>query len=399
MHIVAAAAWCVAEGISNAAEGIAWGALLAVALLRLPATRRCYPLLLRDVSFMLFAGLLLLRAASAGWAIGSAAAPTFPRSILTVLALWPVAGRPWVLLVALWAGCVVQVVVALALSWTGSGMAVYSQMKSLSAFGQLQWNSHCALVISLSLLRALPAPAAPLPALAAALASACAWFSASRVLLVSCAGGALVALFRPPPRMRTSLVVAVLCLCALAGAVAVAMSPAGARSSREVQRLLGTDPGNEAALGIAAGRPIIWQAAVETGLRHPWLGSGQGSVGPLLDGWLAEQGSREGVDASWARRCAKVASLHIRDAHNALLQIWLECGLPGVALFIGAIGTIAVRLWRDSRHAPASGAACAVFAAVLLGTFVSVIFAKAPMALVSICLVIAAVPAIPPRRA
>ncbi|MGA1392398.1 MAG: hypothetical protein ACO38W_04495, partial [Phycisphaerales bacterium] len=54
LHIAAAMAWCFLQAIANTPEAIAWGALAAISLLRLPRIWRCFAPALRDPVWLLF---------------------------------------------------------------------------------------------------------------------------------------------------------------------------------------------------------------------------------------------------------------------------------------------------------------------------------------------------------
>ena len=156
MHLAAAAAWGFAQSISNAAEGITWGVLLAVCVLRLPKVSRCWTPAVTDPLWIALVAWSSWIALSAWW---SPAPPTasrdyFPdRWVLTPPMLWPIMGRPWIVLGAIGAGACVQAGTAIVLSWGRRGMALYTSIRSASGFGQLQWQLHCAITMSAAAIR------------------------------------------------------------------------------------------------------------------------------------------------------------------------------------------------------------------------------------------------------
>lgn len=84
-----------------------------------------------------------------------------------------------------------------------------------------------------------------------------------------------------------------------------------------------------------ARRLAIWGVALDAVRQHPWAGVGQGRFGD----WLALTRPL-GSEAPRA--------LH---AHNALLHLAAESGIPGAAAFLVLLGWLAVAAWRHRRFA------------------------------------------------
>lgn len=102
----------------------------------------------------------------------------------------------------------------------------------------------------------------------------------------------------------------------------------------------------------------VWPHALHEVAAHP-LGAGAGSAGPL----------------SQARGDAPLGPL-VPD--NGYLLIGVQYGLPGLMLFLAALGSIAVELWRRARlgavaAAAAFGAVIALCVAMLTGNFISLV--------------------------
>lgn len=74
------------------------------------------------------------------------------------------------------------------------------------------------------------------------------------------------------------------------------------------------------------GRTILWQSAFFAGLDHPILGVGYRAF------WLGEGG---GIGALGSG--ASNFALTIDHGHNGFLDIWLELGIPGLALLLGIL--------------------------------------------------------------
>lgn len=103
-----------------------------------------------------------------------------------------------------------------------------------------------------------------------------------------------------------------------------------------------------AALG-ADSRLVLWGNAIDMARQRPWAGWGWGEFGyahyetllPLRFG-----GGEELVD----------------HAHNLVLQVAVELGLPAAIAIAGALVWLALRVWRRAREAPA-----AAYPALILG--------------------------------
>lgn len=93
-----------------------------------------------------------------------------------------------------------------------------------------------------------------------------------------------------------------------------------------LQRFL--DPTGETLLG---GREYLWQAAWQLILAHPWFGVGIGASSSAAIPYILETG---GLGRIWSM--ANGASLH-----NPVLTIWGDTGIPGLLLYLGALGVAA----------------------------------------------------------
>jgi hypothetical protein len=395
MHLAAVAAWGFATGISNAVEGITWGILLAVSVARIPKIWRCWMPIVRDPLWIALVGW-------AAWlAIGTALMPTPPeegrsfapaRWLFTPLLVWPTLSRPWVVLVAMGGGAFVQVLGAMALSWSKRGWMQSFQVSGLSGFGQMQWQLHCAVTLCAAAVRWMPGRGrwASVPALGAAL------FVVERTgrrlgLLLALLSLALLFL-RPLPRLRWwawGVVAAV----AVAAAGAALWSGAGARvaaSWKQAQKTIAKDDPYSAACALTGLRLPLAHAAWDAGLERPLIGHGRASYRLYLKDWAARQQAATTL-SSRKSVLQPLTTGVLNDAHNAYLNAFAEGGIPA-ALFLGtALLGIGVRLWRQSRTAALAGVALALYSAVLLGSLCQPVTTKAPGAITAVCLAISGI--------
>lgn len=391
VHVAAAVAWGFLQSVTNAGEGIAWGILVAVALARLPATWRCYRRPLRDPVWCAFMAWTAWMCVGLAWApaFEPGAGPAFSRWTLTPLALWPVMSRPWAILAAVGIGTWVQVAATLVLSWNGSGWNTYLEMQSFSAFGQLQWQLHCAAMLAAAGLRWLPWPGrvALLPPFLASVL--CVGLTAGRAATASLGAGLCVVALRPPGWARVSwtwgaAIAALLAACAWA----ITTSPVAERireASRRADQLSASGLDEAAASRVASERLILAHAAIDIAMEHPIRGGGHGQFVVRLPQWALGEVAAEPAGASVY---GPFLAGDLTDAHNAYLQAWVDGGIPAVAFL--ATGTIGLgwRLWRQSRGSALAGTALALYATILVGIPVSIATAKAPGAIIAICLAI-----------
>jgi len=388
MHVAAAVAWGFAQSVSNAAEGITWGVLLVVSVLRIPKVWRCFAPVVRDPLWLSLLGWSLWMCASMAWSAAppSGLKPWFPdRWVLTPLLLWPAMGRPWVVLGAIGAGALVQVASALCMSWTGVGLSSHEKMESISGFGQLQWQLHCAAVIAASGIRCLPLAGRAFAAIGFAASMLAVVFAGRRLTFLSSLTGSLIAWTRPSARRRGVLLVlsgaALLVMLALATPIGTRVLAVGRVAARSADR----EQPYVALSHLSGGRLPLAHAAVAIGLRSPIAGNGKGSFQAMLPGWAEAQQSEH------PERAEALESLRtgiLNDAHNALLSAFSEGGAIATALLGTALLGLGVRLWRQSAASPTAGAALAVYSSILLGMLCYPITAKAPGAIIAVCLAV-----------
>lgn len=389
VHVLAAFAWAVLQSVTNAGEGIAWGVLVAVAALRARHAWRCYRLPVRDPVWLAFA-------AWTGWmCIGTLWAPVFDpgagtafaRWVFTPLALWPIMARPWLVLGGIWLGAMVQVASALVLSWNGRGWNTYLSMESFSGFGQLQWQLHCAAILSALGVRWLPWPGRVASVLPLASSVLCVALTAGRTAGLSLVAGLVAVAARPPREARIRWPGIALLAAMLAGVAWLAtMSPVAGRIQESLRRAdslreLGLD--EDAARAASSERLILARAAVDIAMQHPIRGGGHGSFMVSLPGWALREIA---IDPGLAEPYGTLLQGELGNAHNAFLHAWADGGLPGVGLL--AFGTLGLgwRLWRQSRASRLGAAALALYATIIVGIPLSIVTSKAPGAIIATCL-------------
>ncbi|MFM8698567.1 MAG: O-antigen ligase family protein, partial [Phycisphaerales bacterium] len=175
---------------------------------------------------------------------------------------------------------------------------------------------------------------------------------------------------------------------AAAGAALLAWSPAGEalRASLACAARAGEGGAYVEAAGRASSfRLVLAHAAIDLGLEHPVLGGGRGSFRTELPLWAERQIAK---DPSIAPFFEKIRTGTITDAHNALLQAWVEGGIPAAVLLASMLLGLASRLWRQSRTSACACTALALYSIVLVNGPGGIDTAKSPGALIAVCLAV-----------
>lgn len=415
LHIAAAMGWCFLQALANTPEAIAWGVLAAITLLRLPKIGRCFAPALRDPVWLAFLAWWLWSLATLAWAPGDVeiARQLRPeRALLTPLLLWPVAHRSWPLLAALAAGSAVQAIAALVHAlWPavhGEPVRIYTDTRGLMTFGQMGWYLQIAAVVPLAAIAAGRERGRwlllPLPLVAAAGIL----LSGLRSVLANLLAGMLVLALRPRRAGRAMAAIAAGLVLAIAfGVVGLAAPGAATRltdgPARAMSLLLGPDgplgaeraitapedSSREAVLALASDRVGLLAASGDL-IGASWstvvFGHGRGAFPGLLDAWAEDQAEH---DPSLREFAARIASNN--HPHNAYARAWIEGGLPQLALAAVALWALAWRLWKRSAHNAALAAMLAIYAAVLVSSFVGIVEAKAPGAIIALAIALSRV--------
>lgn len=394
MHLAAAALWGFCQSIANTPEGIAWGVLLAVTVLRLPKIHSAYQPALRDPAWILLLLWMIWMLASVTWAHPdvdriSSLRPT--RWLITPLLLWPVMGYPWLLLGSIAAGGMVQALAATAMSIGPDQVLTYSRLRSLTGFGQFQVFMGSLLAISVGALSALRRPLLRLR-LSLILVSMGAGFllilSAGRASL-GAAVASLVTLAIRPRRPGAALrLVACMVMVGLVVAISISSSVGNRviarvmNEYRQIESLASTDA-TAALMRAGSHRGVLWFAAWNLGLQSPVIGHGRHSFEPLIREWAGTHASDRPEIEAGVTRVARV-----NHAHNTFLNIWVEGGAIGVVLFGLGLAILTERIWRQSANNASSATAAALLMIVLMGTLVGMSELKAGGALIAIALAI-----------
>lgn len=390
LHLAAAAAWGFFQSIANSPEGIAWGILVAVTILRLPRIHSAFVPVVRDPCWLLFLFWMSWMLLSASWAhpdVDRVDALRPIRWVFTPLLLWPIMGYPWLLLAAIGAGGLVQVSAALLMSNGSEGPLLYHHMRSLTGFGQLQIFAGTLLAIAIGSSSALPKAGRwwRIPMLASAVASATVIAqSAGRASFLAAIGSVSVLLLRPrrDHLARRIAICIVLATLTIASLVLVGIGlPATSRFLDEYRRFAATDPATMVGQ-IASHRGTLWIASWEMVQESPIVGHGRNAYESLI---------REWADASASDPAARPVTWDttpINHAHNSILNIWVEGGLVAVVPFVGGLALLCRRLWRSSEIDHVAAVAAALMTIVLVQALFGMAEHKAGGALIAVSLAI-----------
>jgi hypothetical protein len=390
IHVALAVLWAFLQSITNAGEGIAWGMLLAIAILRVPKVWWCWLPALRDPLWWVMAGWFAWTSLTTLWGpdLGASTPSRVPdRWLFTPFMLWPVMGRPWLVLGAMAAGGAAHACVALVLSWKGSGWGTYGEVRGLSGLNMTQWQFLSSFVLCLAGVRWMGGAGRAAAILAAVPAAMGVWILAVRTVMAAAVAGCSVALLRPFPRLRLRTW-AIVSVGIMLGVAMVPRSPAWQRASdalRQAVELRQMDMESAAAEAASGGRLTLIEAAWDIGREHPILGGGAGWFEARLPQWALKQMARERRDSDLF---AGLLQGSLNNAHSTLLQAWVDGGIPSAALLATLLFGLAWRLWTQARTSALAGTALALYAIVLMNVPFGIATTKAPGALIATCLAI-----------
>jgi len=110
--------------------------------------------------------------------------------------------------------------------------------------------------------------------------------------------------------------------------------------------------------GPFGGRLVIWQASWSLIRENPWLGVGIGNAEEAVIPYL--------------RLLTSIGGRVQRSIHNPVLQVWAETGLPGLLLYLSALGAA---VWSFShqylRYKATNGGYLIPYFAIVSSTFIS----------------------------
>jgi hypothetical protein len=393
VHLALALTWGFLQSITNAGEGIAWGMLLAFAILRVPKIWWCWSPAMRDPLWWTMVGWFTWTSLTSAWGpdLGASTPSAIPdRWLLTPLMLWPLMGRSGLVLGAMALGGAVNASVSLVLSWKGGGWATYEEVRALSALTMTSWQFVSALVLCAAGIRWLPA-AGRVAAIVAAIPCALGvWILGVRTVMVAAVVGCTAAVSWPIPRSSAArwALVGVGAAAVLLGSLVVAWSPAWRRMASSLDQAsdLRAEGRADAAIAVASGsRLMLIRAAIDIGIEHPVLGGGAGWFAARLPQWALVGLAREPGE----RADLKVLmDRPLHNAHSALLHAWVDGGIPSAALLGTLLFGLAWRLWTQSRSSPIAAVALALYSIVLVNVPFGIPTTKAPGALIATCLAI-----------
>jgi O-antigen ligase len=393
MHICLALAWGFLQSITNAGEAITWGLLLAISLARLPKIWRCFLPVWRDPLWWILVTWAFWWAFAGLWGpqVQGRSRVFLPeRWMLTPLMLWPVMGRPWLILGAMALGGAVQAGWIAVMSWHGSGWRTKLAANGLSSLSQSQWQTATAFVLSACALRFGSWPMRAAALFMVMVSGLGVIVLAVRTMLAASLAGACVSLTGCLPSRRAAVLrmVTVASGVALVGGALLAWSPPG-RSLRaslsQGMDALRSGSGAVAALRASSARLPLAQAALDIGSEHPVVGGGRGAFAAGLPAWAKAEIA---ADPALAKTYAPFLAGTLTDAHNAILQAWVDGGIPAATLLAALLAGLALRLWRRSRTSPVACTALALYSIVLVNVPGGIITAKSPGALIAVCLAI-----------
>lgn len=134
---------------------------------------------------------------------------------------------------------------------------------------------------------------------------------------------------------------------------------------------------------LSSARLTLAHAAIDIGFRHPVLGGGRGAFMAGLPQWAL---SKVAEDPRLREPFDPMMKGTLTDAHNALLQAWVDGGIPAAALLCAMLVGLAVRLWRQSGTSALATAALALYVVVLVNVPGGIITSKSPGALLAVSL-------------
>ncbi|MFM9169041.1 MAG: O-antigen ligase family protein [Phycisphaerales bacterium] len=390
IHVALALLWAFVQSITNAGEGIAWGMLLGINILRVPKVWWCWAPAWRDPLWWVMVAWFAWTSLTSAWGpdLGASTPSAIPdRWLFTPLMLWPVMGRPWLVLGAMAAGGVVHACVALVLSWKGNGWGTYGEVRGLSALNMAQWQFLSAFVLCVAGARWLGGVGRAAAIVVAVPAALGVWILAVRTVMAAAIAGCAVAFLRPLPRWRLRTWAIVFMGIVLGGAM-VLRSPAWQRAAdsfRQATELREVHQNSAAAEAASGGRLTLVEAAWDIGCEHPVIGGGAGWFEARLPQWALRQMAIERRDSELFTGLLQGV---LNNAHSTILQAWVDGGIPAAALLAPLLFGLAWRLGVQSRSSPLAGAALALYSIVLMNVPFGIATTKAPGALIATCLAI-----------
>jgi O-antigen ligase len=353
MHLVAGCLWLMLLGVSRGAEGVAFGLLMAVAVIRLPVTWRIYARLVDATPFLLLLCFALWQSLSVLWsqAKGVGINDVLPRYVLACLAIWPLMGRWRTLMLALAAGAAGYAGFVMVLS--ASTVTPAQQELMARVFSDVP-TAGITMAIALAAMTGRPWPRgmwARGTIVLGAGAVLCGIGSlGQRMPMIAGISGAMAGLLAPAGGNRTLRSLAwrlALALAAVAMLGSLALALGNARNRAWVSTLYSTVTAVEGPLKqdeaaqLSSDRAPLARMAIAIWRDHPLFGAG-------AQGFAVENKRRIAADPEFygcsPERTAGLAKLN--SAHNAYLDEAAARGIVGISLLAALVATCAWWAWK-----------------------------------------------------
>lgn len=344
LHLVIACAWLFSFGVGRAPEGILFGALIGISLIRSPST---LPLLLEALkscrSVLICMGLLLFIGISAAWSPVEAKADWYPpRHMLYPMLLIPLL-EDWRRLVwAYLAGIAFQA------SWILIEYAIVTDYHYGYPLGSSSnvhfWGGHMATGAILSACLALNASGQLRSrAIAVVIFSAClaaALIIGGRTTAVALTLGLTAAAAWASARTNMGWKIPTV-LVALIGLCGMTLGSTLVTRFQEKSTSPGELPVRMRLHEFTSARTWMWEVTVPAWTEHPLLGRGR-------DAWATVFKERiETVAASELFRPREQLQ-HLNTAHSTYVQALIDQGVIGLGLVSACIIALVATAWRSS---------------------------------------------------
>lgn len=348
IHLSVACAWLISFGIGRAPEGILFGALVGVSLIRLPRTLPFLVEALKSSKAVLICmALLLFIALSAAWSPSEAKADWYPpRHMLYPILLAPLLARWRLLVLAYMAGITFQA------SWILIEFALVKDYRYGYPLGSSSnvhfWGGHMATAAIMAACMSLDGtcrrPNRVLAGLVFVLCLASALTIAGRTtavaLLAGLASAGLWAIVRNHVGWRLpALLLACIVICVIAFG-----STVSARFLKGIQ--------DQSAIttqtrihNITSARTWMWQVTLPAWNEHPMIGWGR-------DAWASVFHARVAALPTESLHRPREQLQQLNTAHSTYVQAAIDQGALGLMLVIAALASLASAAWR-SRVIPA----------------------------------------------
>jgi O-antigen ligase len=348
LHLAAACLWSACISFGHAPEGIAYGALLVAAALRVPRTFTLYRPLLGSLPFLFFAAWTAWRLCSHMWSDVPLQrwSELFPRPFFATLALWPLVHRLNMIIASLAVGALVGACYTVVTSVGTEGVRARENAGRLIRH---LFSASFMGVVGACALAALAVHARKFNAWAVALVAsgACCLqvaILAGRASMVALAAGLGALLLRRAQRsMPWSRTATLGVIVAVIAAAAVVNGPYLAERFRNLHPSAEPDSTihDTLILPIANERVTLWRVAWTMGWDRPITGHGVDTWKEVGGAYIAANYESYGKSKGDAAFLASLPS-----PHNMYLNTWFTTGAVGLCLLVGMSLLLLNGFWR-----------------------------------------------------